>query len=42
MRNGRARHGEIVQVFDGLRGIHMQAQICDPVHFDSENKRLHV
>ena len=42
MCNGRARHGEIVQVFDGLRGIHMQAQICDPVHFDSENKRLHV
>ncbi len=40
--NGRARHGEIIQVFDGLRNIHMLAEICDPVHFDRENRRLHV
>ncbi len=40
--NGRARHGEIVQVFDGLRNIHMLAEICDPMHFDPKNERLHV
>ncbi|MGQ0483757.1 MAG: sarcosine oxidase subunit alpha family protein [Hyphomicrobiales bacterium] len=39
---GRQRHGEIVKVFDGLRNIHMYAEICDPVHFDRENKRLHA
>ncbi len=42
LSNGRARHGEIVKVFDGLRGHHYLAEICDPVHFDPENRRLHV
>jgi sarcosine oxidase subunit alpha len=42
LSNGRARHGEIIQVFDGLRNIHMLAEICDPMHFDRENRRLHV
>jgi methylglutamate dehydrogenase subunit C len=42
LANGRVRHGEVVQVFDGLRGIHMPAEICDPMHFDRENRRLHV
>jgi heterotetrameric sarcosine oxidase alpha subunit len=39
---GRERHGEIVQVFDGLRNIHMLAEICEPVHYDRENKKLHA
>jgi sarcosine oxidase subunit alpha len=42
VERGRERHGEIVKVFDGLRNIHIYAEICDPVHFDRENKRLHV
>jgi methylglutamate dehydrogenase subunit C len=42
LSNGRARHGEVVQVFDGLRNIHMLAEICDPMHFDVKNERLHV
>jgi sarcosine oxidase subunit alpha len=42
LANGRERHGEIVKVFDGLRNIHMYARICDPMHYDPENKRLHV
>jgi methylglutamate dehydrogenase subunit C len=42
LANGRARHGEIVKVYDGLRGIQMYAEICDPVHFDKEHKNLHV
>ncbi len=41
LSNGRARHGEVMQVFDGLRDIHMLAEICDPVHFDAKNARLH-
>ena len=40
--NGRARHGEVVKIFDGLRNIHMFGQICDPVHFDREHARLHA
>jgi methylglutamate dehydrogenase subunit C len=42
LSNGRARHGEIVKVFDGLRGHHYLAEICDPVHFDPKNERLHA
>jgi sarcosine oxidase subunit alpha len=42
VENGRARHGEIVKVFDGLRGIHIHGELCDPVHFDKENARLHA
>ena len=40
--NGRARHGEVVQVWDGLRGARVMGEICDPMHFDKENKRLHA
>jgi methylglutamate dehydrogenase subunit C len=42
LSNGRARHGEIMKVFDGLRGHHYEAEICDPVHFDAENRRPHA
>ncbi len=42
VRNGRERHGEIVKVFDGLRNIHMYAELCDPMHYDKENKKLHA
>jgi sarcosine oxidase subunit alpha len=42
LSNGRNRIGETVQVFDGLRGIHMNAIITEPMHFDPENKRLHA
>ena len=39
--NGRERIGETVQVFDGLRGIQMMAEICEPMHFDRDNARLY-
>ena len=42
LANGRARHGEVVQVWDGLRGSNVPGEICDPMHFDRENRRLHV
>jgi heterotetrameric sarcosine oxidase alpha subunit len=41
-KNGRERHGEIVKVFDGIRNIHLYAEICDPMHYDKENKKLHA
>jgi sarcosine oxidase subunit alpha len=41
LSNGRKRIGEVVQVFDGLRNIHMKAEICEPMHFDPKNERLH-
>lgn len=42
LSDGRVRHGEVMQVFDGLRNIHMLGEICDPVHYDPKNERLHV
>ena len=42
LANGRDRHGEIVKIFDGLRNIHMYGEICDPMHYDRENKKLHA
>ena len=41
-KRGRERHGEVVQLFDGLRDIHIEVELCDPVHFDKENKRLYA
>ncbi len=42
LANGRERHGEVVKIFDGVRNIHMFGTICDPVHYDRENKKLHA
>jgi methylglutamate dehydrogenase subunit C len=42
VERGRERHGEIVKLYDGLRGYHIQAEICDPVHYDRENRKLHA
>ncbi|WP_339949088.1 sarcosine oxidase subunit alpha family protein [uncultured Albimonas sp.] len=41
IRDARARHGEAVQVWDGLRSETCAARIVPPVHFDPENRRLH-
>ena len=41
IRDARARHGEEVQVWDGLRGETCAARIVPPVQFDPENRRLH-
>ncbi|MFO0994112.1 MAG: sarcosine oxidase subunit alpha family protein [Hyphomicrobiales bacterium] len=42
LKNGRNRHAEIVKVFDGLRNIHMYAEICEPMQYDPENRKLHA
>jgi sarcosine oxidase subunit alpha len=40
LRNGRARHGEEMQMVDHLRGVTARVQICDPVFFDPEGGRV--
>lgn len=42
LKRGRERHGEIVRVFDGLRNVYVDAQICEPMHYDRENEKLHA
>jgi sarcosine oxidase subunit alpha len=42
LANGRARHGEVVKIFDGLRNQHSHGVICDPMHYDKENVKLHA
>ena len=40
--NGRERYGEVVKIFDGVRDNHLFGEICDPVHYDRENTKLHA
>ncbi len=40
LERGRARHGEVVRVIDRLRGIDVQAEVCDPVFFDKSGERM--
>lgn len=42
LSNGRERHGEVVKIFDGVRNIHRFGVICDPMHYDRENKKFHA
>lgn len=37
---GRARHGEVIRMFDHLRGLDAQVEVCDPVFFDPEGGRV--
>ncbi|SMX30277.1 Aminomethyltransferase [Pelagimonas phthalicica] len=40
VRNGRARHGEVLRLVDHLRGVDMRCEVTDPVAFDPEGGRL--
>ncbi len=40
LKNGRARHGEIVRMVDHLRQAEVPCEVCDPVFFDPEGGRL--
>ena len=42
LANGGERRGEVVRIFDGVRNIEMYGEICDPVHYDPGNKKLHA
>ncbi|HET9446301.1 MAG TPA: sarcosine oxidase subunit alpha family protein [Steroidobacteraceae bacterium] len=39
IRHGRARWGEVVRAWDGLRGTDLRVQICSPVFIDPEGAR---
>ena len=39
LKNGRARHGEVIRVVDHLRKLELTAEVCDPVFFDQEGGR---
>ncbi len=36
LKNGRARHGEVVRLVDHLRGIDLMVEVCEPVFHDKE------
>ena len=40
LRNGRARHGEVVKMVDHLRGVETTCEVCDPVFFDPDGGRM--
>ncbi|RUS60896.1 sarcosine oxidase subunit alpha family protein [Pseudorhodobacter sp. E13] len=40
LRNGRARHGEMVRLVDHLRKIDLLCEVCDPVFHDKEGVKL--
>jgi methylglutamate dehydrogenase subunit C len=42
LASGRERHGEVLKIFDGLRNSDMLGEVCDPVHYDKENVKLHA
>ncbi|MFG5383295.1 sarcosine oxidase subunit alpha family protein [Yoonia sp. R2-816] len=39
LQQGRARHGEVIEMVDHLRGLTAQVEVCDPVFFDPEGGR---
>jgi sarcosine oxidase subunit alpha len=40
LRNGRARHGEVIRMVDHLNGVETLCEVCDPVQFDPEGGRM--
>ena len=40
LKNGRARHGEIVTLRDHLRDVTVEVEVSDPVFFDPEGGRV--
>ena len=42
VKGGAARHGEVVRVYDSIRGGSALAELCDPVHFDPKSEKLHA
>jgi sarcosine oxidase subunit alpha len=39
---GMERHGEEVQIWNGVSNEFTSGKLCDPVFFDPANERLHV
>ena len=40
LKNGRARHGDLIRIVDHLRGIDVLAEVCDPVFHDPAGEKL--
>ena len=40
VENGRARHGEVLRLDDGLRGKKVDVALCPPVFFDPDGGRM--
>jgi heterotetrameric sarcosine oxidase alpha subunit len=40
LRNGRARHGEVIRLVDHLRGLDVLCDVCDPVFHDPTGEKL--
>jgi heterotetrameric sarcosine oxidase alpha subunit len=40
LKDGRARHGEIVRLVDHLRKVETYCEVCDPVFFDPDGGRM--
>lgn len=40
LRNGRARHGQVVRLDDGLRRRRVPVRVCDPVFLDPDGGRM--
>ena len=40
LKNGRARHGEVIRLDDGLRGKQVAVRVCNPVFFDPDGGRM--
>lgn len=39
LKQGRARHGEVIRMVDHLRGVETLCEVCDPVFFDPDGGR---
>jgi len=42
VRRGAERHGEEVQIWNGLRGEFTAGKLCSPVFYDPANEKLHI
>ncbi len=42
VRRGASRHGEEIQVWNGLRDEFTTGRLCNPVFFDPDNTKLHL
>ncbi|MFN4101208.1 MAG: aminomethyltransferase family protein, partial [Pararhodobacter sp.] len=40
VKDGRARHGQVIRLDDGLRGRKVLVEVCDPVFFDPKGGRM--
>ncbi len=40
LKNGRARHGDLIRIVDHLREIDLVAEVCDPVFHDPAGEKL--